>query len=397
VKDQPLKEMMFKHYWAQRCFVQPEVDVHSSRGTSKSSKLITDVDVLIFRPHSDFYFEKILGDCKTLKGQSPIGRALWLRGLMEFVDSKRGLIVLRTNRIESDHKIASNQVNVRLFSEEEFKVYDKSVVYPEGSSKIPISLQDIETLKNLPKRFPYLSELVTYLYRDALLECHSGRLMRRVIGHIRSLSGEFDPEKIEHLALMCDAAAIFSIGVAQCTGEIFNQYLQPNEKEVLSESLKVLVWGGREQYESIQILRKKVLGINGAQAKMELDPLILPEWNQFVQLIRHTLDRPSASFYLPWILRCFTFDLLRGNEPLKHARFHDLLLLKYAMLTLDYLCRASGIPKQFKDFFESKLVDVQSRLANKHGLESKEVQFFQAGIQKEKEPDKEGNLKLFSD
>ena len=356
MKDQQIKEMLFKHYWAQRCFVQPEVDVQPPRGISQSSKHITDIDVLIFRPHPDFYFEKILGDCKTLKMQSPIGRALWLKGLMDFVDSKRGLIVLRATRpIESDHKLASNQVGVRLFSEEEFKVYDKSVVYPEGSQKYPVGLMDIQKLKSLPSRFPRLSNLVTYLYRGALLEQHSGSLMRRTIGYLREASGEFDPGKGEHLALICDASAVFSIGIAQCTGEIFNQYLQPAAKEVLSESLKVLVWGGREQYDSTQALREMAFKRSGIDKQGELEPLILPEWNQFVQLIRNTLDRPIAAFYLPWILRSFAFDVLRDCEPLKHVRYSDLLSVKFAMLTLGYLCRASGVPKEFPEILEGNL------------------------------------------
>jgi hypothetical protein len=355
VKDRILKELVLRHFWTQRCFVQPEVDIRFGAGISADTKMITDVDVFVLRPHPDLYFERVLADCRTLRAQSPIARVLWLRGLMEFVASRTGLLLLgAATRIEQDHKLAANRIGIRLLREEEFGAYDRAVVYPEGSQRAAISLNELQSLKDLGKRFPRLEPLATYLYRDAWLEPGFGELIRHMIGHVRTASREFDPGKREHLALFCDAAAIFAIGVAECGGQVFHQYLQPRDKEALSESLKLLVWGGREQYQFYQTLRKKAL---------ELPPLDLPEWNEFLQLMRNVLERPAAAFDVPWLLRRLALDTMRGWEPMKYVRKSDVGALRLAMLTFDYLAKATGLPKDGRTQVDDILVRVQSRLA----------------------------------
>src|SRR5947209_5975789 len=107
MKDAGLKEQLFKHFWAQGCFAQPEVDIHFQEGLEGQNKPITDVDVFILRPHPDLYYERILGDCRTLRGMSPVNRVLWLKGLMEFIGAQSGFVLLTSqNQIERDHKQA---------------------------------------------------------------------------------------------------------------------------------------------------------------------------------------------------------------------------------------------------------------------------------------------------
>jgi len=364
VKDRALKEAVLRHYWAQGCFVQPEVEIRFAGGTSGVPKMITDVDILALRFHPDLYFERLLGDCRTLKGQSPISRVLWLRGLMDFIGSRTGLIVLGANvRIEQDHKLAANRLGIRALSEQEFSAYDKAIVYPEGSKQASISLREVRTLKDIGQRFPRLQPLLTYLYRDAWLEPGFGELIRHCIGHLRTVARELDPGKVEHRALFCDASTIFSVGVAECAGQVFHQYLQPSQKEILSESLKLLIWGGYEQYRFYQTLRTRLGDVRGGEEVRAEARLELPEWNQFVQLVRNILERPGAAFDVPWLLRRLALDINRGLEPLKHVRRADLLSVKFAMLIVSYLGKAGGLPREFGEFFVDVLVNVQSRLA----------------------------------
>lgn len=362
MKDSSLKEALLKHYWIQRCFVQPEVEVQPPHGISSASKLMTDIDVLILRPHNDLYYEKILGDCRTLKEQSPIGRALWLKGLMDFTGSTAGVILLGSVKVELDHKIATNQIGIRLQNEDEFRMYDRAIVYPEGSEQAEITLGELRNFRNLGQRFPRLQPLLTYAYRDALLEPHFSGQIRHMIGYIRGTSREFDPSKPEQVALLCDMSAIFGIGLAQCSAEVFKQCVQPSTKESLSEILKIMVWGGREQYQFSESLRKKVLAMKSGVQEYGFDSLALPEWNSFLQLVRNLLERPSSAFALPWILRRLALDIGKGSEPLKSVCVTDLLAVKFAMLTISYLCKACRLPGEFEKELISKLVSVQSRL-----------------------------------
>ena len=149
MKDTGLKELLFQHHWAQRHFVQPEVEVFHDGGIADPTRAITDVDVFALRPHEGLFFERVLGDCRTLAKQSPINRALWLRGLMQFMGAREGCVLLKAERgIEPDHKLAASRMGVLLFSQEDFGVYDKATVYPGGSKGASVTVQDIRDLRS---------------------------------------------------------------------------------------------------------------------------------------------------------------------------------------------------------------------------------------------------------
>lgn len=364
MKDAQLKESLFKHFWKQRCFAQPEVDIYCMEGVSGNKKPITDIDVYVIRPVPHFGFERILCDCKTLKGQSSVNRALWLSGVVRFLNASSGCVLLDLPNIEPDHKLAASSQNITLLNRKDFAVYDKSINFPEGSSGFEYGLAEVAQLKTIGKRYPHLEPLAHYLYRDAWREPFFGDLIRHTIAHVRSVASEFDPSKSDHIALLCDACAIFSIGVAECCGTLFNQYLHPSEKSLLSDSLKVLIWGGKDQYELSKSLREKLLAARGVKGA-GIEELELPEWNYFLQVVRNILDRPGDAFKLPWILRNLAFDILRSKPPLAHATVEDLLAVKYAMLVAEYICRASGVPREFQDHIVSLTVRIQSGLAEK--------------------------------
>lgn len=291
MKDTQLKDALFKHFWAQRCFVQPEVEVIHSGGLASEAKTLTDVDVYALRPHPDLFFERLLGDCRTLKSQSPVNRALWLSGLVKYVGARSGIVLLKVaSQIEQDHKFAANRVGVLLFSEEDFAIYDKAKLFPDGSGSIGVSVQDARDLRQVNAKYETLRPLLDYLYRGVWQEMTFRTLIRHTVGVLRTVVGELDPAKREHIALLCDAAAIFSLGVADYTGRIFHQHLHPTQKEQLSESLRMLLWGGREQYQLYQKLRQMLLEAKGVP-EAEQGILDLPEWNSFVQLMRHALGR----------------------------------------------------------------------------------------------------------
>ena len=70
-KDLHQKDMLCKHFSSLGWFAQPEVVVFHKGGVYEQKRIITDVDVLGLRPSTNLSWEIILGDCKTLKGQSP--------------------------------------------------------------------------------------------------------------------------------------------------------------------------------------------------------------------------------------------------------------------------------------------------------------------------------------
>ena len=114
-KDSNQKDMLCKHFYSLGWFAQPEVVVFHKGGVYEQKKVITDVDVLALRPSTNFSWEIVLGDCKTLKGQSPANRALWLKGLMDFYHASEGVLVLKKElAIEIDHKLFASSFGVTI-------------------------------------------------------------------------------------------------------------------------------------------------------------------------------------------------------------------------------------------------------------------------------------------
>ncbi len=282
---------------------------------------------------------------------------------MRYVGARSGIVLLKVvGEIEQDHKFAANRLGVLLFSEQDFVVYDKAKLFPEGSGAITTTVQDVRNLREANRKYDGLGPLLQYLYRDAWLELGFRGLIRHTIGSLRKAAGELDPAKREHVALVCDAAAIFGLGVADCTGRIFHQYLHPTQKERLSESLKMLIWGGREQYLVYTKLREMMFEAKGAQ-EPEIGALDLPEWNGFVQLMRNALEYPAIPFDVPWILRSFAINLLNQREPLAFAMRKDLPALRIGMLVISYVCKAAGVPRDFEATLAGELVGAQSLLS----------------------------------
>lgn len=362
IKDFLQKDMLVRHFAAQNWYYQIETPVFHKGGVHERKKFITDIDVLALRPSADLRWEVVLGDCKTLKGQSPANRVLWLRGLMDYYSATSGIIILqRKQAIEADHKLFASSLGIRIIDEDEFQVYDKAVIYPEGSARYPLAAEDITKLYSLPERYRTLHDFCAYIYADAWNEHNRLELLRRVLGEAISISREIDPAKPEHLALVLDAIGVFSVGLAECVGKIFSQYLQPNSLSLLDEALKIVIWGGRSQYDFAVKVRQELASAKGKQFDQS-SSLSLPAWDGFLHLVRTMLDYPQLSFYLPQLMRQAALDTYNNRNFLQYTSNSDLLLLKYAMLVTSYFCKAAKFPTQTRDMLEGKFIRKQSDL-----------------------------------
>lgn len=363
-KDAGQKDMLCRHFYTLGWFAQPEVIVFHKGGVNEQKKVITDIDVLALRPGTNLRWEIVLGDCKTLRGQSPANRALWLRGLMSFFNASEGILVLKKEQpMEIDHKLFASGFGVTLLSEDEFNTYDKAILYPSGSSDSSINLSEIQAIMAISNRFPRIKTLSEYLYALSWNEDNFVELVRKLLGEAQQVSQEIDPLAKDHQALVLDACAIFSIGLAECIGIIFKQYLKPGTQSQLDESLKYLLWGGRSQYDFVAKLRNELI----IAKKATPTPLTLPEWDRFLQLVRNLLEYPALAFSLPILFRSAAVDILHNRPFLdRYNSEEDLLLVKFGMLVYNYFCRASKFPPQAREIIENEFVKKQtSVLSNK--------------------------------
>ncbi|TWT84068.1 hypothetical protein CA13_55440 [Planctomycetes bacterium CA13] len=159
----------------------------------------------------------------------------------------------------------------------------------------------------------------------------------------------------EHMALVLNLAAVFSIGLAACSGTVFQRQLHPQSELELSDGLKVIIWGGKEQYRFCSDLRAQLLEAKGHPTK-DSDNLSLPQWSRFVQLTRKSLENPKAAFQVPHLLQLASIDVCCDREVLPHVNRQAEQPLMLAMAVVDYVIRATGMPEEVRKTAENRFV-----------------------------------------
>jgi len=366
IKDRPLKEMLYRHFRARGWMAQPEVPVLVGQGVAPNSPPVTDIDVLGIRPSEDLRWKYVVGDCKTLKKQSPVNRVLWARGLMDGIGATTGIVLLRREfgtEIHPDHKLYADAHGVMLLEESAFEAFDRAVVYPTGSSSFPEGLGGIGVLRDdLGARFPALASFSSWIVSECWSITDHCSLLRKVLGKAREVSGEVNPARDDHLALCLEMAATFGVPFATLVGTVFRRHLLPNSRDELDEAVRVIVWGGREQYDFYDRVRARLLGSTGSDVATAL---ALPNWDAFLELVRGSLETPRLAFAAPQVLRSLSSALADGagpETPLSMAS--DRTVLNLAMRVALYVSRAAGWPRDFEDRLKQIFMPRISELAS---------------------------------
>lgn len=350
MKDAGQKDLLYRHFRARGWYALTEVPVYNRGGAFGNKYLITDIDVFALRPSSDLRWEVVIGDCKTKKGESPANRVLWARSLMDQFSATSGIVLLRRDpkkAIEADHKLFAHKLGIALIEEPDFDVYDRAMLYPSGSASFSESATTLQSVRiTLSERFPRLAPLSEYLNAKAWNEPDHFLLLRHSLGAGQQVRNEIDPSRDDHMALVFEAAGVFSVALATCVGIVFHQYLQTNERQSLDYALKTLIWGGREQYDYIAGLYSRIIEAKGGTE--ENKDVSLPLWSAFLQLVRSHTDAPHFSFQIPQLLRVAALDIFDSKPFLASLNSPDSMLLKLGMLTVSYFIDACRFPPETK-------------------------------------------------
>ncbi|MGY6209898.1 hypothetical protein ACXEO8_07960 [Cytobacillus firmus] len=335
-----------------------EAEIYFSEGISPKKKVVTDLDTIALIPSNFGELSFLIGDCKTLKGQSAISRALWLSGLMGLLNADKGIVFL-TKEIERDHKQLASNMNINIISELDFETLISKTC--PNYKKVNSAILNGDTWDKyflLYKRFPELEKAVRFVKNEFWNITDAKLKLRKTLYMIRTIRRELNPENQEHLALLIDLISLFSIALNRITLDIFNQYLLPETKENLSRELKIWLWGGMDQY----LYWKKLYQL--ASNKGNDDEIELPEWNLFVQLIRQFLEEPYSTSKVPLILREVAFETM-DDTSISYSFSKELALknsqaAKFAVLITSYVCKAALLPKDFETLITEKLMGIQA-------------------------------------
>ena len=361
MNDRMLKINLVKYFLKRRWYPQMEVVILCDQNISSTNKQITDIDVLGLYPNSSGKLDEVLGDCKTLKNQSPINRILWLKGLLDLTNSTSGIILL-TKNIDKDHKLVADKLGISIMSDNDFSKFvgvTTSQLDTFCSALEKVELWEKKT--TIKSSYPNLSSLIDYVSVGFWNETSSGARLRKIISAVLKLKNELNPDKDLHVHLLLDAVSMFAISINDLVCTIFNQLLIPNNKNELDSDLKLMIWDGRDNYEYMNSIRKKL----PTGTTPDITDLSLPEWPKFIELIRSCLDEPYSTNKVPLILKELSFEHLSEIDIRSSYDFSKKLLSetpqagRFAIQMIDYFCSATKLPPEFKEAIIKRLMVLQ--------------------------------------
>ena len=401
-QDREQKRAALRYAVAKRWFPQLELNVSTFITLSRSPTNITDVDVFAAVPDDLVGFRSVVIDCKTRKGESPISRAMWQKGLMARLNADYGICVLRVPKILADHRYTAAQFGVALVAEREFDAFASATA---PAYHLPLgAIAELEVWDkyfSVGSQFPRLAKAVEFSRSGFWMSDSAAEACIRAVFLMTSLRPELDPEKREHLALVADITSLFLHALARIVVRIFAAYLQPGAKNELSTALLLFLYGGRSSYDHLNRIRRMITQVgptpsaaaakgateqNGivssGESESDANPsqtpdqarprdLALPEWDRFVEFVRQMLDAPLEVARAPLFMREVGWTVLAGNGASSTGAStfaHQLATsspqgARFALLGLTYLCRAASLPKEFKDELGSRVIAAQTRAA----------------------------------
>jgi hypothetical protein len=356
MKDRLIKEKLLNYYLKRFWYPQLEVNILSKQRISNTRKLITDIDVLGLYTDITGFSKIILGDCKTLKNQSPITRTLWMRGLMDYFNCEKGIILL-SKEIEKEHQLTASILNIQLLSDDDFEIYSKNTADYNSEIKSALSMMEHwDAFFQIEKRFPPLASFGDFSKTFFWNEQDSNYQLRSGIYFLRKNKGELNPSNPLHQSITLNHFSLIAIALNNILIKVFNQYLVPTVKTDLDTDLKIIIYGGIENYDFLNELRKKFSNPSIGEPDLKL-----PEWDKFIELVRALLERPLAFSRVSLVLKEISFARLNDKpHQFNYAGIiskSDKYISSFSLHLVEYLCAASGIPSEFLEIFSQYIVE----------------------------------------
>lgn len=363
IKDRAQKASVLRLSVRKRWLPQLEVDVEPSQRTERTKYLLTDIDVLAIAsstmgPHSKFVF-----DCKSGARESAIGRAFWLHGVMARSRATRGFVILNDRiGINRDHRLSSSDLGITLLRESEMEPFAaglNSSISPIDSSAA--SIEAWEEFLEIKAKYPNLIDYLEYSRSSYWMVKGSGEQCRKLVGKLRRIRAEIDPGKREHLAIFGDALCLFLHAVSEMSLDLFMLLLRPSSREEFSDALLAILYGGYDNLEAAQKIRRIALGAE------EEDPVsIFPDMPRFEHLILEVLQAPLQALPAALMARELAFRNLMGTPETVTSReiaCEYPYVSKFIFLAVSYLVKALRLPPEFAEVYISQMTAIQTAAA----------------------------------
>jgi hypothetical protein len=264
-----------------------------------------------------------------------------------------GFIVMSDKiKIAKDHRTSASDLSVTLLHESEFESLAQGMggsihpTYDSAASQIELW----EGFMSIGAKFHSLADYLEFSRCSFWMIRDAGEQCRKVVARLRAIRSELDPEKREHQAIFGDALSLFLSTLSVISNKLFLVLLRPASQEEFSSSLLALLYGGYENLETAQKIRRLTLG-----APPEDDVNIFPELGRLEHLVREILQAPHQCLHAALLAREAALASLAGQDstPLFEALAREApYSSKYLLLASEYLQRACRLPPDLSERYE---------------------------------------------
>lgn len=360
LKDRAQKATALSLCISKRWLPQLEVDIEASTRIEQSKYLLTDIDVLAVAPAPIGGHIRLVFDCKSGAKESAIGRAFWLHGVMTRAAASHGFVVLNEKvAIKHDHRISASELSVSLLHETEFE--DLAQCMGGTTNSIESNAANIDAwdcFLGIYKKFPATSEYLHFAKSTFWLTKNPGEQCRKTVARLRAIRAELDPAKLEHVALFGDSLCLFLLSLSELANRLFLVLLRPTSHEEFSSSLLALLYGGYENLEVAQKIRRLTSGAVSDDAVS-----IFPEVGKFEQLVREILQAPQQALQAALLARELSFSFLMSGgvtELQRQLASEAPYAAKFVLMASEYLQKAARLPSEFSAMYSDAALSLSA-------------------------------------
>lgn len=352
LKDRAQKAAALRLAVSKRWVPHLEVEVEPSTQMESRKFLLTDLDVLAIAPSVIGSHSRLVFDCKSGVRESAIGRTFWLKGVMSKVAANHGFIVMNDKiSISQDHRVSAAELSISLLHERDFETLAVGIGGSTGPFECAANSIDAwEAFLAIGSKFPSTVDYLEFSRSRYWMLKDPGEQCRKTVAKLRSIRGELDPAKPEHAAIFGDALCLFLLCISELSNRLFLVLFHPETYQEFSLALLALLYGGHENVETAQRIRRVTSGLS------EEDPAIFPELQRFEQLVREILQAPqqtlaAALFARDYSLSCF--DGCHFNDLQASLAKESPHAPKFVLMAAEYLQRATKAPVEFAQIYGS--------------------------------------------
>lgn len=354
LKDRAQKATALALSVSKRWLPQLEVEIEASQPLAKSKFLLTDIDVLAIAPSPVGAHVRMIFDCKSGAKESAIGRAFWLRGVMTKANASHGFVVLNQKvAIEHDHRISASDLNVSLLHETEFEDLARCMGgTTRGVDSAAANIDTWDAFCAIKSKYANLREYLDFSRSIFWMIKDPGEQCRKTVAKLRGIGMEMDPTKVEHMTLFGDAVCLFLLSLSELANRLFLVLVRPASHEEFSSSLLALLYGGYENLDFAQKIRRLTLG-----AAAEDSISIFPETRKLEQLVREILQAPQQALPASLLARELSFMVLADIQSTGLSReisMESPYSTKFVLMASEYLQKAANLPPEFGAYYVNK-------------------------------------------